>query len=133
MTSENCQELQKSGLNANQKRALTALLSCPSLRAAALACNLSERTLYSYLQLPAFKAELRARQDAVLLSVTSGLAGLSGSAVEVLQGVLSDPDTSASVRVRAALGWLSEVRRGIELEALADRVSQLEQGTGGAK
>jgi len=131
--SDNCQQLQKNTLNSNQKRALTALLSSPSIRAAALACKLSERTLYGYLQLPDFKAELRARQDAVLLSVTSGLAGLSGSAVEVLQGVLSDPDTSASVRVRAALGWLSEVRRGIELEALADRVSQLEQGTGGAK
>jgi len=47
--------------------------------------------------------------------------------------VLSDPETSASVRVRAALGWLSELRRGLELEALADRVSQLEQNIGGAK
>jgi len=119
--------MQTNELNANQKRALTALLSSPSIRAAAVVCKLSERTLYGYLQTPAFQTELRARQDAVLLSVTAGLSGLSGSAVEVLQGVLSDPETSASVRVRASLGWLSELRRGLELEALAERVSQLEE------
>ena len=126
--------MQTNDLNANQKRALTALLSWPSIRAAAVACKLSERTLYNYLQDPAFASELRARQDAVLLSVTAGLAGLSGSAVEVLEAVLSDPETSASVRVRAALGWLSELRRGLELEALSDRVGILEtQVMGGAK
>jgi len=125
--------MQTNELNANQKRALTALLSCPSLRAAAQSCRLSERTLYNYLADPGFASELRARQDAVLLSVTAGLAGLSGSAVEVLEGVLSDPETSASVKVRAALGWLSELRRGLELEALADRVSQLEQNIGGGQ
>lgn len=119
--------MQTNELNPNKKRALTALLTTPSLRAAAAACKLSERTLYNYLREPAFASELRARQDAVLRSVTAGLAGLSGSAVEVLQGVLSDPETSASVRVRASLGWLSELRRGLELEALAERVSQLEE------
>ena len=120
--------MQTNELNANQKRALTALLSSPSIRAAAVVCKLSERTLYGYLQTPAFQTELRARQDAVLLSVTAGLSGLSGEAVEVLRATFSDPETSPSVRVRAALGWLSELRRGLELEALADRVAALEHG-----
>lgn len=123
--------MQTNELNANQKRALTALLSSPSIRAAAVVCKLSERTLYGYLQTPAFQTELRARQDAVLLSVTAGLSGLSGEAVEVLRATFSDPETSPSVRVRAALGWLSELRRGLELEALADRVAALEERSGG--
>jgi len=123
--------MQTNDLNANQKRALTALLSCPSLRKAAVACKLSERTLYNYLQEPTFKAELRARQDAALLSVTASLAGLSGKSVELLEDVIGDPNASDNVRVRAALGWLKHCSQVIELEALADRVSQLEQQIGG--
>ena len=125
--------MQTNELNANQKRALTALLASPSLRAAAKRCKLSERTMYNYLQMQEFRSELRARQDAVLLSVTAGLVGLGGSALEALQDVLADSETSPSVKVRAAGVMLSELRHGLELEALADRVSELEKNVGGAK
>jgi len=37
--------MQTNELNANQKRALTALLSCPSLRKAAVACALSDPSI----------------------------------------------------------------------------------------
>jgi len=123
--------MQTNGLNANQKRALTALLTSPSLRAAAIECKLSERTLYNYLQEPAFRAELRARQDAILASVTSALVGLSGEAVRVLRSVLNAKTATDAVKVRAALGWLRHTRDAMELADLAGRVSALEKKIGG--
>ena len=123
----------RSELNANQKKALAALLATTSVTAAAESCGLAERTLFGYLANEVFKAELRARQDAILSSVTSALVGLSGEAVQVLRAVMSDPLATHAVKVRAALGWLRNVRDAVTLADLSDRVAALEQKTGGAK
>jgi len=123
----------KSELNANQKKALAALLSEPTVKSAAERCGLSERTVYYYLADETFGAELRARQDAILSSVTASLVGLSGEAVRVLREVLSDPKATASVKVRASLGLLQNTRATVELADLVDRVSRLEEKIGGGK
>ncbi len=122
-------------LSTNQRKALIALLAEPTVKAAAKRCGLHERTLYGYLNDPAFKAELRRRQDAILASVTASLVGLSGEAVGVLREVLNDPDVAPSVKVRAALGWLQHARDVVELDSLAKRISRLEEiiGNGGLK
>jgi len=116
----------KTDLSPNQRKAITALLIEPTVAAAAEHCRLNERTLFRYLTAPAFRAELRQRQDAILSSVTSALVGLSGEAVEVLRAVMTDPNASEATRVRAALGWLRNVRDAVELRDLADRVAVLE-------
>jgi len=123
----------KSELNANQKKALAALLAEPTVKAAAESCGLAERTLYGYLADETFKAELRARQDAILSSVTSALVGLSGSAVQTLRDLLESKTVSDSVKCRAALGWLRHARDAVELADLSDRVAALEQKIGGGK
>jgi len=123
----------KSELNTNQRKALVALLAEPTVKAAAESCGLAERTLYLYLTDETFRAELRARQDAILASVTAALVGLSGEAVRVLREVLDDPKATASVKVRAALGWLRHTRDAVELADLSDRVAALEQKIGGGK
>ena len=114
-------------LSTNQRKALKALLECSTIRAAADGCGLSEATLYRYLRDPPFKAELRERQDAVVTAVTAALVGLAGDAVETLRGVLRDAEASDGVRVRAALGWLAQMRQSVELVELAERVSALEE------
>lgn len=114
-------------LSTNQRRALAALLSQPTVRAAAETAKLSEATLYRYLRQGAFKTELRARQDAILAATTAAMVGLSGGAVTTLQGVLNDPNASASVKVRAALGWLSHTRDVVKLDDLIERVDALER------
>lgn len=123
----------KSELNTNQRKALAALLAEPTVTAAAARAGLAERTLYYYLSDETFKRELRQRQDAILASVTSALVGLSGEAVQVLRAVLSDPKATASVKVRAALGWLKHTRDSVELDVLADRVAALEEKIGGVE
>lgn len=119
--------MQKPELSRNQIKAVSALLANPSMATAAKACGLAERTLYNYLADPVFKAELCRRQDEVIAATTAALVGLSGNAVAVLQDVLSDPEATHAVKVRAALGWLKHTREAVELDALADRVAALEE------
>jgi hypothetical protein len=123
----------KSELNTNQRKALVALLAEPTVKAAAESCGLAERTLFCYLSDETFKAELRARQDAILSSVTSALVGLSGSAVQTLRDLLESKTATDSVKCRAALGWLRHTRDAVELADLSDRVAALEQKIGGGK
>lgn len=114
-------------LNTNQRKAIEALLTEPTTRAAARVAGLGERTVHRYLSNPAFKAELRQRQDELLSAATAALVGLSGEAVATLRALLESGDTSASVKARVALGWLRQTREAVELQDLADRVTTLEQ------
>lgn len=114
-------------LTTNQRKALKALLECSTIRAAAEDCDLGEATLYRYLRDDTFKAELRKRQDAVVSSVTAALVGLAGEAVAALRDILESKSASDAVKVRAALGWLGQMRQSVELADLSERVSRLEE------
>jgi len=114
-------------LNRNQQNALGALLTTPSVAAAARVCGLSERTIWRYLGDPEFERALRQRQDSETRALTAALVGLSGRAVKALRDLLTDPETPPSVRARAALGWLRERRQAVELDDLAQRVGRLEE------
>ena len=63
----------------------------------------------------------------MIAAATAALSGLTGTAIETLCTVLTDPNASHAVRVRAALGILQERRRIGELDDLAERVSKLEE------
>ena len=114
-------------LTTNQRKALDALLRCTTIKKAALAAGLAERTMHRYLDLDHFRAELARRQDATIKATTAALVGLSGDAVQALRSILQSKDTPAAVKVRAALGWLAQMRQSVELADLAERVSKLEE------
>jgi len=115
-----------SNLNANQRRALAALLSTATIKAAAKKCGLCERTLYNYLDDDDFRAELRSRQDRAISAAVAALSGLAGDAVKALKKTLTDADASPSARVRAALGILEQVRNLSTFAQLEDRIIELE-------
>jgi len=114
-------------LTSNQRRAIIALLANTSIRAAAAACGLCEKTVSRYLADDDFRAELRARQDEAAAAMAAGLAGLAGKALSVLDGVMDDDEAGDSVKVRAALGVVSERRKAQELDVLSGRVADLER------
>ena len=84
----------------NQRKALEALLSEPTVRGAAEAAGIGERTMRRYLADPAFKAELRQRQDEVITATTAALVGLSGKAVQTLCDILDSRRASHAVKAR---------------------------------
>ncbi|MCC5823392.1 MAG: hypothetical protein LAT64_02550 [Phycisphaerales bacterium] len=111
-----------------QEAAILALLSEPSIAAAAEKAQVSERTLHRWLkEEPHFLAEYRrARREAFAQAI--GLTQRSATAaVGTLLRVMHDTKATWSSRVAAATQVLKFARESIELDDLAVRVEQLEQ------
>jgi predicted xylose isomerase-like sugar epimerase len=113
-------------LTTNQRKALEALLTESSVRAAATAAGLGEATLYRYLNDEFFTSELRRRQQAILSATTAALCGLSSKALDALIDVLDSSTATEAVKTRAALGWLKQTRQSVELDNLLERLERLE-------
>jgi len=117
------------GLTPKQHKALAALLSEPTVTAAAANVGIGERTLHTWLREPAFDAAYTAaRHDAVGLAV-GRLQHATGIAVDALIDVLDTQYTPApaAVRVSAAKVIIEYALRFRELDELESRIAQLEQ------
>ncbi len=115
------------GLTPNQQRAVIALLKEQTVGRAAAAVNVSQRTLYRWLDKPAFaRAYRKARRDAFgqAIALTQRYAPV---AVNTLVQVMMDDSAPSSSKVAAATTLLRFGREGIELDDLAVRVEALEQ------
>jgi DNA mismatch repair ATPase MutS len=118
------------GLTPKQHKALAALLSEPTVKAAAARVGIGERTLHTWLREPAFDvAYTDARHDAVGLAV-GRLQHATGLAVDALIDVLDTEYTPApaAVRVSAAKVIIEYAIRFRELDELESRIAQLENG-----
>jgi hypothetical protein len=113
-------------LTTNQRKALRALLSHRTVKSAADACGLAERTMYHYLSQDHFRRALRDEQDRLTSATVAALTGGAGRALDTLARVMDDPDATAAARVRAAVSWLRAWRDALELDDLAQRVAALE-------
>ena len=115
------------GLNARQERAVLALLREPTVPKAAESVGVSERTLYRWLDIPAFsKAFFKARRQAFGQAIGL-MQHYAPHAVNTLVKAMADAATPAHVKVSAATAILKFGREGIELDDLAARVEALEQ------
>jgi phage terminase small subunit len=117
-------------LNPRQRRFVAALVANATVRGAAEAAGIGERTAWRYLQDPVVKAALCERQDAVLGHVSRRLAHEMGAALDVLCAIMRN-GISERARVSAARAVLDSGLRLAELVDLARRVSELEAKTEG--
>jgi DNA mismatch repair ATPase MutS len=118
------------GLTPKQHKALAALLSEPTVTAAAAKVGIGERTLHTWLHEPAFdEAYTALRHEAVGLAV-GRLQHATGIAVDALIEVLDTEYTPApaAVRVSAAKVIIEYAIRFRELDELESRIAQLENG-----
>lgn len=114
-------------LTKGQEDALIALITEPSVSAAAAKANIGERTVHRWLREDeAFLAEYRrVRREAFTQAV--GLTQRSSTAaVATLLRIMHDPKATWSSRVSAATHVLKFAREGIELDDLVARVEVLE-------
>ena len=113
-------------LSRKQEQAIAALLSEPTICAAAKHIGVNEATLYRWLQHEEFQTSYRqARRE----SVTQAIAGLQqacGEAVQTLREIMTDSEAPASSRVTAARAVLDTALRAVELEDIEERVAALE-------
>jgi hypothetical protein len=120
-------------LRPKQEEAILALLMNPSVEHAARAVKITPRTLYRWLNEPAFdKAYRKARR----LAFGQGAARLqqaSNAAVSSVLKIMVDQHTPASTRLRAADLVLTHGAKAIEIEDIEARVAELERAAEAAK
>lgn len=113
-------------LTPKQKKALAAILSQPTLAAAAAAAGLNIRTLGRYLQLEPFKRALaNAESQAIDGAARRLVAGLD-LALDTLRDLMQTA-TSENVRRSAADAWTGRAMQLLELRELDQRITQLEK------
>jgi hypothetical protein len=111
--------------------AIAALLTCPTVTAAAAAVPVNESTLRAWMRDPAFDAAFReARRRAVDQAVTR-LQRLCVRAVKTLAKAMRSGDVNA--QVRAAKIVLDMAMRGVEVDDLAREVERLRQQVEGGR
>jgi hypothetical protein len=116
-----------SGLGRKKEAAILALLSQRNFDEAARLSGVSARTLYRWLQDPAFAAAYREAKRTAFSHAIARLHQMSAAAVTTLGKAMLDASTPPATRVRAAHSILEHTARAIELEDISARLSELEQ------
>jgi hypothetical protein len=122
-----------SATSARQERMIVALLEHSTHEKAAAALGVSTVTLWRSMQKPEFaEAYRKARREAFSQSIAR-LQYASNAAVGTLLRVLTDREAPAASRVRAADVVLQTALRGMEIEDIEARVTELERASEQAK
>jgi transposase-like protein len=122
-----------------EEAAIAALLSEPSVDAAAKKIGVSPATLYRWLDEPAFRDRYRGARRQVLDHAVTALQQAASDAVAALREVANDQQQPAP-RVSASKAILDQAFRGLETLDLADEIATLkrqmigdvEDGAGGS-
>ena len=101
---------------------IAALLSNPTVRAAAAVCGISETQIYARLRTPEFKAKYDRARLEVLQQSTAYIQGIVSEAIEKMRAVMNNPDATAQVQLNAAEAI---IRTSVKLTEQADILTQL--------
>jgi len=121
-------------MDSRRRRAIVALMSTRTIAEAAEAAKLTERTIYRFLNEPAFRAELAEAERSAIKAAARQLVRLQGRATLVIDWAMIHPDNPAHVRLRAAIAAidLNVKIRTLEIEerlaALEERVHEQNNG-----
>jgi hypothetical protein len=107
--------------------AIAALLTQKNIEEAARAANIGANTLLRWLQVPEFQdAYRKARREAVQQAVARMQQATGAAAITILK-LMTDAGVPAAVRLRAAECVFDQAIKGVELEDVEARVSELER------
>src|SRR5450755_1317143 len=108
------------------EQAVAAMLTQRNFEEAARLVDISPATLMRWQKLPEFQTAYReARRAAFGQAVARLQQGTSAAATTLLKTMI-DPDTPASVKVRAAEAIFNHAAKAIEVEDIEARVAALE-------
>ena len=113
-------------ISRQQDKAIPALLTCPSITAAAQQCGVAEVTLHRWLKQDGFQTVYREARRAVVQHAIAQVQQATGEAVATLRTVMQDSESPASARVSAAKAILETAVKGIDIDDLEVRIAALE-------
>lgn len=114
-------------LTAKQQKAIAALLSQSTIQKAANEAGVSDRSIFNWLNQPAFSDAYRQARSRMVSQAIAGLQQSMVGALSALQDVMNDPGNPPSARVSAARTVLELAFRGAEIEDLTERIKALEK------
>ena len=115
-------------LSRKREMAITALLSQPSIPAAAKSIGVAEKTLWRWLQRNDFReAYLEARRQLIRQALTTIQTAME-EAVQTLRDVMNDSESPPASRLTAARAIIDFALKGLEIEDFEMRLSILEEG-----
>ena len=114
-----------------REKTLAALLSQPTIKQAAKAAGIGERTMHNYLDDPDFKREYNERRRNMLESACGALAYSVGDAITALMEITTDKKASKIARVNAARTILEYALKTFEEMDLQSRIEVLENAADG--
>jgi hypothetical protein len=103
---------------------VTALAAGGSPAAAAAHAGCCERTVYRWLEDPAFRRKVEAARADMVQQAVGQLSALGGMATQALQGLLKDP--AGAVRLGAARTILEHLFHGAQLDNLQRLVAEMQ-------
>lgn len=113
-------------LSVKQKRAIRALMSCPTVEKAAAAAQVGETTLYTWLRLPYFQTALNAAQDAAIDAISRRLVSQGDKFLDTIDAVLDAPDIHPATKLRAVEIGFTHMQRFVEMRMIVQRLAALE-------
>jgi hypothetical protein len=116
---------EKSELSTKQKKAIAALVAARTIGEACQAANFSRSTLKRWLDDPTFTAALSAETSAIIGESARRMISGQAGALDTLTTLMQSAE-SESVKLQAAVNWLTLGAKMIELLDLEARISALE-------
>ena len=117
---------QSGALTPAQRRAITAIMTTRTVTAAAEKAEVPLRTLTRWLAKDDFQAALHAAEADLVAGTVRMLLAASSTAVATTTTVLTEADTPAGVKLRAADLILTHGGRWYEVRSLEERLTALE-------
>jgi hypothetical protein len=112
-----------------KEEAIAALLTQRNIEEAARVAGIGTNTLLRWLKVPEIQTAYReARRAAFSQSVARLQQGATAAATTMLK-LMVDPNTPASVRIRAAESIMNHGTKAIEIEDIEVRVAELERAS----
>lgn len=121
MTEENSENV----ISLKQQKAITALLTERTTRDAAKKCGVNEKTLYTWMNEPAFRAALRDAEKAILDDVTRRLSAGQSLALDTLEKLIQSA-RHESTKLRASVAWLEMSLKYRDMQDIDERLTALE-------
>ena len=115
------------GIKVSRESAIAALVTSPSIKDAASACGIAEKTMHSWLNEPDFALKLREAQEEVTRQAISRVLLSIGRSIDTLEEVMQDITNNASPRVAAARTLLEYGFKVYELQTIQQRLDALER------
>jgi hypothetical protein len=112
------------------EQAVAALLTQPNIDSAARSVGISSATLLRWQKEPEFQKAYREARRAAYSQSIARLQQAMPLAVQTMIKMVVDPNTPASVRVRAAEIIANHSHKAIEIEDVEARVTALEEAAG---